>query len=116
MRALGRRTPKLNIDGLLTFANITLNPHSLILECDGEEIKLTLKESQLLEILIKNNNLVVSKETFIEVIWGYDTNAEDNYVETHISLLRKKLSRLKTRVIVRTVRGLGYTLVEERKP
>ncbi len=116
MRALGRRTPKLNIDGLLTFANITLNPYSLMLECDGEEIKLTLKESQLLEILIKNNNLVVSKETFIEIIWGYDTNAEDNYVETHISLLRKKLSRLKTRVIVRTVRGLGYTLVEERKP
>lgn len=114
LRALGRRKPKLDVDGTFSFSDIILTPHSLMLSCNDNDIKLTLKEAQLLETLIKHKNMVISKDTFIEKIWGYDTNAEDNHVETHISLLRKKLSKINSAVLIRTIRGLGYTLVAKK--
>jgi DNA-binding response OmpR family regulator len=71
---------------------------------------LTLKESQLLELLIKRKGLIVSKENIIEKLWGYDTDAEDNRVEIHVSLLRKKLAQLDSDVSIHTIRGAGYIL------
>lgn len=112
LRALGRRRANLDVDGVLAFADVKLTPHTLMLACGAMEIKLTPKEAQVLEILIKNKNMVVSKETFIEKVWGYDTHAEDNSVETHISLLRKKLRKIRSNASIQTIRGLGYTFIE----
>ena len=113
LRALGRRGSELYQGGMRAFGDLSFAPHTLSLGCGGREIRLTLKEGQLLELLIKNKNMIVSKETIIEKIWGYDSNAEDSHVETHISLLRKKLTRIGSGSGVRTVRGAGYTLAEE---
>jgi two-component system response regulator ArlR len=110
LRALGRRKPEFIDDGILTCGDIGLNPFTLILNRDKAEIKLTLKEAQLLELLIKRSGRIVSKETIIEKLWGYDTEAEDNNVEIHISLLRKKLNRLGAEAFIRTIRGAGYIL------
>ncbi|RYD02150.1 hypothetical protein N752_27245 [Desulforamulus aquiferis] len=117
LRALGRRKTELINDGILKFGDIRLNPHTLILNCENRETKLTLKESQLLELLIKRNNMIISKENIIEKLWGYDTDAEDNRVEIHVSLLRKKLNNLESGVSIRTIRGAGYVLksVEDRE-
>lgn len=111
--ALSRRKPKLEVDGTFSVYDLTLAPNTLALTCNGNSILLTLKEAQLLELLIRNKNQVVSKDTFIEKVWGYDTNAEDNHVETHISLLRKKLAKTSSAAVIRTIRGLGYTLAEK---
>ncbi len=114
LRALGRRKNELINDGILKFGNIELNPMHLTLRCERVEFKLTLKECQLLEILIKRKDTIISKETIIEKLWGYDTEAEDNHVEVYISFLRKKLSNIKANVFIQTLRGSGYTLKLER--
>lgn len=114
LRALGRRNTELINDGILTYGDIKLNPHTLQLECGSKETALTLKESQLLELLIKRKGMIVSKENIIEKLWGYDTDAEDNRVEIHISLLRKKMAQLDCGVYIHTVRGAGYVLKTEK--
>lgn len=111
LRALGRRRAELNNDGILSFGDIELNPHTLLLVCNGRESKLTLKEAQLLELLIQRKNTIISKEIIIEKLWGYDTNADDSHVEYHVSFLRKKLSKIMSNVLIHTIRGAGYTLM-----
>lgn len=110
LRALGRRKMELLNDGILKYGDIELNPLTLMLSCRNKAIKLTLKESQSLEVLIKRNSMIISKAIIIEKLWGYDTDAEDNRVEIHISLLRKKLNNLESDVSILTIRGVGYVL------
>ncbi len=110
LRALGRRNTELIKDGILKYGDIKLNPYTLQVKYGSKEIVLTLKESQLLELLIKRNGMIVSKENIIEKLWGYDTDAEDNRVEIHVSLLRKKLAQLDSSVYIHTIRGAGYVL------
>lgn len=110
LRALGRRQAEFVNGGILEYSDISFNPHTLLLTCMKKEIKLSLKESQILELLIKRPSMVLSKEIIIEKLWGYDTEAEENRVEIHISLLRKKLAQLNSRVFIRTIRNVGYTL------
>lgn len=89
LRALGRRNTVLAFDGNLNFGDISLSPHTLLLSKNGKEVKLKLKEAQLMELLIKNKNMIVSKESIIEKIWGYDEDVTDNHVEVYISMLIK---------------------------
>jgi DNA-binding response OmpR family regulator len=65
-----------------------------------------------MEILIENGNRIISKETLIEKIWGYESDAEYNNVEVYISFLRKKLLHISSKVAIKTVRGVGYCLEE----
>lgn len=110
LRALGRRQTELTLDGILKYGDIALNPHTLLLTCGDKKICLSLKEAQILELLIKRASMILSKESIIEKLWGYDTEAEENRVEIHISLLRKKLAQLEACVSIRTIRNTGYTL------
>ncbi|MBW8350892.1 response regulator transcription factor [Bacillus sp. IITD106] len=114
LRALGRRKPKLNHDGILKFGDINLNPHTLLLVCGNKESELTLKEAQLLELLILRKNMIVSKDIIIEKLWGYDSDATDNHVETHVSLVRKKLINIESSVSIRSIRRAGYVLKVEK--
>ncbi len=110
LRALGRRQTELLPDGICKYGDIALNPHTLLLGCGEKEIYLPLKEAQILELLMKRATMILSKEIIIEKLWGYDTEAEENRVEIHISLLRKKLAQLESCVSIRTIRYAGYTL------
>ncbi len=110
LRALSRRQPELNNEGIRLFGDVRFNPHTLLLACGTCEVTLSIKEAQLLELLIYRKNTIVSKEQIIEKLWGYDSNAEDNHVEIHVSLLRKKIGKLNSHISLRTIRGLGYLL------
>jgi len=110
LRALSRRRSEIDFGGILKFGNIELNPHTLFLNCGEDNSKLTLKEAQLLELLIHRKNMITSKELIIEKLWGYDSDTEDSHVEYHVSLLRKKLMAIGASVSIITVRGAGYTL------
>lgn len=112
LRALHRRKPELCNNGVVSFNDLEFSPHTLVLKCGKAETVLKLKEAQLLELLIDNRNMVVSKNTIIEKVWGYDTEAEDNHVEIHISRLRKQLSQIESKITISTVRGAGYTISE----
>lgn len=115
LRALGRRKGGLNNDGILKFGNVQLNPHTLLLQCGDASEKLTLKESQLLELLIQRKGMITSKDLIIERLWGYNSDTEDSHVEYHMSFLRKKLSTVQSDVAINTIRGAGYILIEKLK-
>ncbi len=110
LRALGRRKTELIRDGILTYEDISLNQKMLVLCCRDYEVKLTLKEFQLLEMLINRKDAISSKETIIEKLWGYDIDTDDRHVEVQVSLLRKKLRQVESNVSIGTVRGAGYFL------
>jgi DNA-binding response OmpR family regulator len=114
IRALSRRKGEVLADNNLIFGDIELNISTLKLTKGGKEVKLILKESQLLELLITRKNSASSKELIIEKLWGFDAEVEHNHVEVYISFLRKKLLFLNSRVIINTVRGVGYILGEEK--
>lgn len=109
--ALRRKGEVLPEDGL-KFGDIQLNTANLKLSVNGKEIKLNLKENELLELLITRKQGVTSKEQIIEKLWGFDSDVEYNNVEVYISFLRKKLNFLHSQVKINTIRGVGYVLEE----
>ena len=115
LRALGRRRGELQIGGIIRLGTLSFNPHALTLSDDGHEISLTLKESQLLELLIARGGTFVSKDTIIEKLWGYDADAGDSHVESQISLLRRKLAAAGAGLGIKASRGVGYRLEGQEK-
>ncbi len=112
IRALLRRKDNF-LGNVLTFADFSLSRDSFELSKNDKKIALNKKEFQLLEMLMLNAGKCVYKERIIEKIWGYDTDAEYNTVEVYLSFLRKKFSALNIRSEIRSVRGLGYMLVDK---
>ena len=110
LRVLVRRKQEISFQNNCTFGDIILDPHALPLHCGNQSFKLTLKESQLLEMLIDARGGVISKSRIIEKVWGFDSDAEDRHVEVYISFLRKKLKALDADTSIETVRGMGYAL------
>lgn len=110
IRALGRRRGEVVQTNALSFGDIELDTSTLTLTCNDKEINLTLKESELLEYLIRNKNSVLSKEMIIEKLWGFESEAEANHVEVYVSFLRKKLKYVCSSAQIVTVRGVGYSL------
>ncbi|WP_159885695.1 response regulator transcription factor [Paenibacillus puerhi] len=107
--ALRRRNEVLQEDAL-KYGDIELNMANLKLSGNGKEIKLILKESELMELLMTRKSAVTSKDQMIEKLWGFDSEAESNNVEVYISFLRKKLAFLQSSVKINTIRGVGYVL------
>ncbi len=110
LRALIRRKSDAVCENMVSFADLNLSLDSFELMCCGKSVKLGLKEFDIMKILLSYGSKVLSKETLIEKVWGYDSEAEYNNVEVYISFLRKKLMHLKSKVSIKTVRGVGYTL------
>ncbi|OMC65890.1 DNA-binding response regulator [Paenibacillus odorifer] len=110
IRAVLRRKGEVIPDDALKLGDIELNTSNLKLTVGGKEIKLNLKECELLELLILRKQAVTSKEQIIEKLWGFDSDAEHNNVEVYISFLRKKLTFLNSTVRISTIRNVGYVL------
>lgn len=76
----------------------------------GQSVKLGAKELQLLELLFRNPGQILSKETLIERVWGFESEAEYNNLEVYFSFIRKKLTFVGSRIKIKAARGLGYSL------
>ncbi len=114
VRALGRRSSAAIVNSdIITCGDLSLDTAAYELSCGKNSLKLGLKEFSIMELLMKNSGRVLSKETLITKIWGYDSDAEYNNVEVYISFLRKKLDFIKSKAAIKTVRGVGYTLEED---
>lgn len=109
IRALIRRKHKELVEDTLTAAGWVLNPMRNEVIIDKQTIKLSVKESLLLELLMRNYGLVVSKDRILEKVWGYYTEIELANVDLYIHYLRKKLNTS----LIKTVRGIGYYLKED---
>ncbi|GMK42507.1 DNA-binding response regulator [Paenibacillus sp. CCS19] len=112
IRAVLRRRGEVVPDDSLKFGDLELNTANLKLTCSGKEMKLILKECELMELLIMRKTAITSKELIIEKLWGFDSDVEHNNVEVYISFLRKKLTFLQSSVRISTIRGVGYVLEE----
>lgn len=110
IRAALRRKGEVVPEDAIRFGDIELNTATLKLSCNGKELKLILKESELLELLMNRKQAITSKEQIIEKLWGFDSDAEHNNVEVYVSFLRKKLLFLQSGVKIATIRGVGYVL------
>lgn len=108
-----KRNSNIADDNILEYSDLKLDLMAGKMISNGSEISINGKELELLEILLLNKKQIVNKEVLINKIWGYDINAEYNYVEVYASFLRKKLKLLKSRVKIKAVRGMGYKMVEE---
>ena len=84
-----------------------------LLECGPRSVRLSRREYDLMELLMRNGSQIVSKEQLILKVWGYDSAAEDNNVEVYISFLRRKLTHLQSTVKIKTLRMVGYCLEVE---
>ena len=112
VRALVRRQPELRNTEELTYADLRLEKNTVTLSCEARSVRLSRKEFDMMELLMLNRELVITKETLLLKIWGYESDAEDNNVEVYISFLRKKLDHLHSRVKIRTIRMVGYCLAD----
>lgn len=113
IRALTRRQPELRNTDLLEFGDLRLEKNAFTLSCGQRSVRLSRKEFDMMEMLMLNRNLVLTKESILLKIWGYESDAEDNNVEVYISFLRKKLTHLHSCVKIRTIRMVGYCLETE---
>ncbi|MCR1898834.1 response regulator transcription factor [Irregularibacter muris] len=113
LRALVRRPKDLIDDHILEFSNIKLHIDKGELEVKGKIKRLTTKETQLLELFLRNPGMVLSKEQILDRVWGVDATAMENSVEIYIHYLRKKLGH-KAEVMIETVRGMGYVIKEKK--
>lgn len=108
IRSLTRRRE--NVIQTFTVGNITLDPKTYELSTPDKKIRLSSKEFQMIEMLINNFKMLISTESFMDKIWGYDSESEINVVWVYISSLRKKLKEIDSNVLIRSSRGLGYKL------
>jgi len=108
LRALSRRKDKEFVDTTLRAAGLTLDPLKGEVSNGTEVIQLTVKETLLLELLMRHRGQVVPKELIFERVWGYDSDSELGNIDLYIHYLRKKLKV----PCIKTVRGIGYYLQE----
>jgi two-component system, OmpR family, alkaline phosphatase synthesis response regulator PhoP len=109
VKALLRRTNIQTMDTSYKFGNIAIDIDKREVLKKDERIDLTLKEFELLEILIKNNGRVMTRDFLLDKIWGYDYLGETRTVDVHIRHLRQKIEDDdKNPKFIETLRGVGY--------
>ena len=113
VRALTRRKGEIVDDNQMDFNGLTLRKDTCCVAWQGNDVKLSLKEYQIMELLISNPKRILPKERIIEKIWGYESDVEYNNIEVYISFLRKKLASINAPVQIKTARGIGYSLEQE---
>ena len=109
IRALLRRRPPRGAASL-SVGDLTLNPDTREVRRGEREIELTNREFELLEHLMRNERLVVSRERLLDEVWGYDPMAATNTIDVFISNLRRKLEAGDEPRLLHTKRGAGYVL------
>lgn len=104
IKAVLKRNKK--IDECFTYKTLVVDfkAHNIII--DGENIKFTPKEYDLLVYFINNANIALTREILLDKIWGYSFFGDDRTIDTHIKMLRNTLGKYRDLIV--TVRGVGY--------
>lgn len=116
IRVALRKKPANNISidsKKLTVRNLELDPMKREVYVKGNIVNLTKREFDLLEYLMKNKNIVLSRDTILQNIWGYDFSGGTNAVDVYIRYLRSKIEEPFQEKFIYTVRGVGYVIKDE---
>lgn len=95
------------------YKDLEVNYKAHSVKIDGEEIKLTPKEYELLVNFISNEGMALSREQLLSTVWGYDFFGDDRTVDTHIKMLRNSLGKYRDLIV--TVRSLGYKFETDKE-
>ncbi len=93
-------------ENIYKFDGVTIDKNSKKIYVDDKEVKITLKEYELLDYFIKNKNILLSRESILYNVWNIDFNGTDRTIDTHVKMLRKHLNKYGNHIV--TVRGGGY--------
>jgi DNA-binding response OmpR family regulator len=110
VRALIRRAKGTVCFDIIKSGTLSLNPNNGIVISNDEEINLKAKEYGILRVLMENKGCIVSRETILNKVWGYDALVDERILDTHIKNLRKKLGN--NAGLIKTIRKRGYRLEE----
>ena len=110
VRLLLRRSGEARTDDAIICGDLRLEQGTFLLHCGDRSVRLSRREYDLMELLMRNYKLIVTKEQILLKVWGYDAEVEDNNAEVYISFLRRKLTYLHSTVKIRTIRMVGYCL------
>lgn len=110
IRALLRRVGDKQAEPDYNVGNLYVCPAKHIVKVDGEQVSLTLKEFEMLCLLLENRGLVLTRDRILNQIWGYSFDGESRTVDVHVRTLRQKLGTAGD--IIETVRGIGYKIAE----
>lgn len=106
IKAVLRRSKEKEKDDVIEIEDVRLDRRQHIVQVDGELIELTHKEFELLDYLMSNRGIVLSREKILDVVWNLDYEGESRTVDVHIGSLRQKLGE--SGQLIATVRGVGY--------
>ncbi|VYT99392.1 response regulator [Clostridium tertium] len=112
LRSITRRKGNVINDNYLSYGDVKLDLNTYDLEVNEENIRLTLKEFEIIKYFMERPKSVVSKDDLITKLWGFDSEVEYNNIEVYISFIRKKLLHLNSKVNIVTIRGVGYRMEE----
>jgi DNA-binding response OmpR family regulator len=115
LRAVSRRGPVLH-GVVLQAADLVLDSAAHEVRRGGERVTLTRTEFNLLEFLMRRAGAVVPRRVLIEGVWGFEREIEDNTLDAFVRLLRQKIDTPGRTRLIRTVRGVGYSLREGDEP
>lgn len=110
VRALARRQIQAQVETELRSGNLVLDLARHEARRDDKTIELTAKEFQLLEYLMRNAGHVLTRTQILDHVWGYNFDSFSNVVDIYVHYLRNKIDRDFPEPLIRTVRGVGYTL------
>lgn len=112
IRALLRRSGSLTTNQTIQYRGIELFGKEKAILVDGQPIKLTLKQYEMLEFMIQNKGAILTKEQLYDRVWGFDSDTTIGIVEVFVHHLRKKMEPFRYHKDIQTVRGIGYILKE----
>ena len=115
LRALTRRTGEVVLD-TLSFGDLSLDLENMNLSCGERSVHLSWREGEVMKLLMRSPQTALSKSALLTRVWGVDGEASTNNIEAYVSFLRKKLSFLGSRVVISTIRMLGYRLDDPGSP
>jgi len=113
LRSVSRRGP-VERPPCLEIADLKLDPATREVTRNGAVITLTPREYALLELLLRNSGRVVTRQTILESVWGFDSDVTENTLEAFVRLLRMKIGPHAPKLI-HTVRGVGYCVREQQR-
>jgi DNA-binding response OmpR family regulator len=108
LRALLRRRPPAT--GVLRVGDLVVDADTRTARRNGSELDLTRREFDLLEVLARNQGVVLSRDRLLELVWGYDFDVGTNAVDTFVSYLRRKTEAGGASRLIHTVRGIGFLM------
>ena len=110
IRALLRRKPVFKKEDLLTFGDLSLNVHTATLMCGDKETSLMNKELQIMVLLMNNQGNIVSLDEISKSAWDIDAYSTSENVWVFVSYLRKKINKVSSKVVIKSIRYQGYYL------